>query len=393
MSTDSLARRPSPEPTLTTTPGRDRRVRPVVAWACVGILFWVFQAYVLIRWATSPYFTPVQSGPDTPPGWMKFAIVAYTVVQDTAFLWVGWRLLVKPWLRERRLSFDGALFIAFSGFYWFWDPMGNAFNLYFTYNSWIPNMGSWVNVTPGWLTPGEPGAQVPEPFLIFGFAYGTIFVPAVIGGSMLIGWVKRRWNGGVFRGLVSAFVVFFVFETVLELLWMRLGFYTYAGAIKSLTIFPDHFYGYPVYESLWAFTLTSASYLRYSRDDRGNSVAERGLERFNFPGPKNAVRLMAITGWLYTATLLVYFVPLWLFTLHSEAWPKDVTNRSYLTDYLCGPDTHRACPADNVPLFRPNSVTITPDGQLSPHRARHRSVNPQRSPTSAEARGPEAAIS
>jgi hypothetical protein len=365
MTTESLVARPTPAPDRPgTIPTADRRIRPAVAWATVGVLFWTFQAYVLIRWLTSPYFTPVKSGPGAPPTAMKIAIVTYVVVQGIAFLAVGWLLLIKPLLRERRLTFDGALFIAFSGFYWFWDPMGNAFGLYFTYNSWIPNMGSWVNVTPGWMTPGDPGAQVPEPFLIFAFAYGTIFVPAIIGGSLLVKWVMRRWNRGMFFGLVAAFVVFFVFETLLELVWMRMGLYTYAGGIKSMTIFPNNYYGYPIYESLWAFTLTAGSYLRVSRDDRGYSIAERGLERMKFPGPKNGIRLMAIVGWLYTAILVVYFVPLWLFTLHSEAWPADVMKRSYLTDYLCGPQTHRACPADNVPLFRPKSVTITPDGKL-----------------------------
>src|SRR4051794_24862386 len=113
-----------------------------------------------------------------------------------------------------------------------------------------------------------------------------------------------------------------------------------AGTEAELRWGAVHRLCYPVYESLWAFTLTFAAYLRYSRDDRGNSVAERGLERVRFPGPKNALRLMAITGWLYTATLIVYFVPLWFFTLHSQAWPDDVLQRSYLTDYLCGPQTH-----------------------------------------------------
>jgi len=43
-----------------------RQPRPIAAWAAVGALFWAFQAFVLIKWVTGPYFTSVKSGPDDP---------------------------------------------------------------------------------------------------------------------------------------------------------------------------------------------------------------------------------------------------------------------------------------------------------------------------------------
>lgn len=339
------------------------RVRPVVAWAAVGGLIWCFQGYILLRWLSGPFFTPVPYGPDEPPTWMKATIIGFGTLQILFFLFMTWWTLARPWLRERRVSFDGLLFTSFCGWFWFWDPLANAFGLHFTYNAWIPNRGSWVNEIPGWLTPGDPGAQVPEPFLFSAPAYAGLYLLAVA-GSMVIREVLASRRRGMFSGIVACYLATFVLITVLEALWIRLGFYAFPGAVKSMALFPEHFYAYPLYEGLFAGPLTAAAYLRYTLDDRGHSQAERGLERIQARGPKNCVRLLAVTGWLYVMFLPIYWLPTWIITTHVDNFPMDVQQRSYFTDRLCGPETHRACPGDNVPLFRPGSVTITPDGQV-----------------------------
>jgi Spirocyclase AveC-like len=378
-----MATTTAPNQTLPLSPSRPtapdraepRQVRPIVAWASIGALFWVFQAWVLLRWFTGPYFTPVKIGPDDPPTRMKITITAYLVLQGILFVGLFYRLVVRPWIRDRRLGFDGILLIAFWAFYWFWDPLANAFGLFFTYNSWAPNMGSWVNSIPGVLTAGSPGHQTVEPFL-FG-VYGAVYVPLIIAGCWLMRKIQQKWQLGLFATTATVFAIFFILEIPLELAWMQVGLYTYAGSIKALTLFPGHWYAYPLYESLWAIPVTALTYLRYTRDDQGRSLAERGLDRVAARGAKDAMRLLAISGFFLVSALL-YFIPIAYLSANSEHWPRDVTTRSYLTDYLCGPGTTRACPDSNVPLFKPHSVTITPNGKLYVPKG----VKPIRQPTS-----------
>jgi Spirocyclase AveC-like len=134
-----------------------RTTTPVKFWAFIGCVLWIFQIYVLVKWLTGPFFTPVEYGPDSPPTLMKVGIITVMVVQGIAFLALGYVWIVRPLRRERRLGFDGMVFIAFIGFYWFWDPVGNYFALTSSYNAWIPNMGSWVNDIPGWRS--HPGRR------------------------------------------------------------------------------------------------------------------------------------------------------------------------------------------------------------------------------------------
>src|SRR5262245_49491616 len=77
---------------------------PVEWWAFAGALICAFWAYVLIRWVTGPYFEEVPTGPTPVPDWMKVSIIAWQIVMPAIWLFMGYRLLLRPWLRERRLT-------------------------------------------------------------------------------------------------------------------------------------------------------------------------------------------------------------------------------------------------------------------------------------------------
>src|SRR5437870_4202436 len=99
-----------------TTPTREavlapRTTAPVKFWALIGCLLWTFQIYILLKWLTGPFFTPVESGPDSPPTTMKVAIIAVMVGQGLAFFGLAYLWIVRPLRRERRLGFDGMMFI------------------------------------------------------------------------------------------------------------------------------------------------------------------------------------------------------------------------------------------------------------------------------------------
>jgi Spirocyclase AveC-like len=358
-----LARREAPEV-------MPRQTRPVKFWALIGCLIWCFQIYVLLKWVTGPYFKRVPSGPDSPPTAMKTAIIVYLTIQWALFAWLAVRWVIKPWLRERRLGMDGVLFLAWAGFFWLWDPMGNALTPTFTYNSWIPNMGSWVNGIPGWITPAAPGAQAPEPWLFTAGAYSVFFVVMPIMGCWVMRRVRARWpRMGTWGLLACVFAFVCVLETLVEgFLWMRMGLYTYAGTPHGLPdLFPGHYYKYPLVESpMWGTVLTAVTYLRWSINDKGESIAERGLSGLRVTnGARAGLRVMATVGFMYSMIIVAYWLPYWtIWGAHSSGFPRDVLKRSYLVNGLCGPTTHRACPNPGVPIFKQGSVSITSDGKL-----------------------------
>jgi Spirocyclase AveC-like len=348
-----------------------RTTRPVKFWSLVGGLIWAVQIFILLKWVAGPYFHQVKPGPTPVPSAMKLAIVIYLAIQWALFCFLGYRWVVRPLMRERTIGIDGLLFLAWSGFFWMWDPMGNYLSPTFTYNSWIPNMGSWVNGIPGWNTPATPGAQAPEPWLFTAGAYGVFFTLMPILGCWVMRRTRERWPRiGLAGQLLIVYAMVAVLETVVEgFLWMRMGLYTYAGTPDKLwNLFPGHYYKYPIYESFsWGAVLTATTYIRWSVNDRGESIAERGIGEVRASKTaKNGLRLLAMVGCLYSMILIVYWFPYWaIWGAHDSSFPRDVQARSYLMDGICGPGTQRACPGPNVPLFRAHSVTITPSGTLS----------------------------
>jgi hypothetical protein len=71
-----------------------KTTQPVHVWASVGLVATLFQAYVLIRWVTGPYFRRVAPGPSIPPHWMRILIPTYELVSVGLMLctlyWVSW---------------------------------------------------------------------------------------------------------------------------------------------------------------------------------------------------------------------------------------------------------------------------------------------------------------
>ena len=169
-------------------PSADR----VKIWAVVGGAILVLQLYVWTRWITGPYFERVPAGPSDPPMYMKIPLMANAIV-----LWIGlpfalWYFIIRPWVRERRITLDGMLLVSM-GLMFFQDPLLNYFNTWCTYNTWLFNRGSWSSDIPGWVSPEEPGRQVAEPLLtnVPGYAYGVLLI--TIAGCWVMRRIKARW--------------------------------------------------------------------------------------------------------------------------------------------------------------------------------------------------------
>jgi Spirocyclase AveC-like len=342
-------------------------VKPVQIWAAVGGAILVLQLYVWIRWITGPYFERVPSGPSDPPMYMKVVLTANWVV-----LWVGlpfalWWFIVRPWRRERRITLDGMLLVSM-GLMFFQDPLLNYFNTWCTYNTWLFNRGSWSSNIPGWVSPEEPGHQVAEPLLtnVPGYAYGVLLITIV--GCWVMRKIKARWpNISNLRLILVTYALTFLLDFVMEgLVLLPVGFYTYPGAIRSVSFNAGTYYQWPIYEGLmWGGVQAALCCLRYFTDDRGRTVVERGLDGVRGGVVKQqSVRFLAIFAAVSGCFFFFYNVPAQWIGMHSDPWPEDHMKRSYFNGGICGDGTDVPCPNPVLPIPTKRSGFINTDGQL-----------------------------
>ncbi|OBJ61742.1 DUF5135 domain-containing protein [Mycobacterium asiaticum DSM 44297] len=355
---------------LSAVPERGRAqssVKAVRIWAMVGGAVLTLQVYVWLRWITGPYFQQVPAGPSDPPLYMKVPLLTNAII-----LWVGlpfavWWFFVRPWRRERRITLDGMLVLSM-GLMFFQDPLLNYLNTWCTYNTWLFNRGSWSSHIPGWVSPEEPGRQVAEPLLTNapGYAYGVLLITIV--GCWVMRRIKARWPGvSNLRLIAVTYACTFLLDLVMEgCILLPIGFYTYPGAIRAVSLNAGHYYQWPVYEGLmWGGVQAALCCLRYFTDDRGRTVVERGLD--SAPGGvvrQQFVRFLAIFGGVSACFFIFYNVPAQWMGMHADPWPEDVQRRSYFIGGTCGDGTDRPCPNPVVPMPTKRSGYIDTDGKL-----------------------------
>jgi hypothetical protein len=249
----------------------------------------------------------------------------------------------------------------------FQDPLSNYLrSAYFTYNTYWLNFGSWTTNVPGWLSPN--GNLLPE--AIFTWTIPS-YVVLIFGGSLigcaLMRRAKRRWPQIGTPGLVGlCFLAMALTDAILEPIFMLGGAWAFPGAIKGLTIFYGHYYQFPLYESVfWGAVWTSFTCLRYFKNDKGQTLVERGVDRVGgSEGKKTLLRALAIIGFTQCAYLLFFNLPAALTSLHNRPLIHDLAKRPYLTDGLCGPGTPYSCGGPATPIPQRNSAHIGPDGRL-----------------------------
>jgi hypothetical protein len=330
-------------------PDTERPTVPVKWWAALGATILTFQAFVLVRWISGPYFVSVDPGPTPLPGWMKVALTFWQIVLPIAGLAVLYWFVFRPWRRERRVGLDGLLAIAFLNLS-FHDPLSAYVGHWYTYNAWQLNRGSWVQSLPGALSPGTPEHQVAYPLLIVPGAYVVVFMLVTFMGAAIMRRAKSRWPGTSRLGLVAiCFAAMVPFDVLFEgIIFMPMGAWEYPGG--HWKIFSSTFHAYPFNEALTTgaiFTMFAA--IKYFTNDRGQSLAERGSERLRGgTGRTTLTRMLAVTGLVTVAMTVGYTIPNTWFGAHSTQWNQDTQERSYLT-YTCGEGPGIACPGPSVP--------------------------------------------
>jgi len=335
---------------LDTSHGR-RQWMPVEWWALAGAAFVSFWVYVLIRWVTGPYFKTVPSGPSDPPVYMKVALISWQVLSVPLVVYWLWRFLIKPWRGQRVVATDGLILLALL-LMALQDPVSNYTGQWYNYNTYLVNIGSFVNDIPGWRAFGAPGAQSGYPIFFHLLAYPLAFGFSMWLGCKIMAAAQRRWNLGGIRLVLICFVSLMVFDFFLEaLFWMPLGFYAMPGG--HLSLFPNSYHKYPFHEDLvGAAVFTAPTALRYFKNDRGETLVERGISDLKASLRKKTIlRLLAFCAALQVIYLVTYNLPIAaLWAADPGTWPKAVQERSYLNDHLCGAATNRLCPGQGIPL-------------------------------------------
>ncbi len=340
---------------------------PIHLWASLGGLILAAQVIIWALWITGPSFERVPAGPSDPPALMKGVLVTWTTVIMLGLPVGIYYFIVRPWRRERRITTDGMLLVSF-GLLFFQDPLLNYFNTWSTYNTWLWNMGSWVQHVPGWMSWGEPGAMMAEPILMNapGYSYGVLL--CTILGCAVMRKAKARWPNINNIQLIGVLIVFtFFFDLVMEgMFLMPMGLFTYPGAIQSFSINAGTYYQWPLYEGLmWGGVQAGFCSLRFFTDDRGRTFVERGLERVQGGYVKQQfVRFLSIFAACSMFFFVFYNLPAQWFAMHADPWPEDIKKRSYFTMGICGEGTGRFCPDPALPIMTNKSAYIGSDGNV-----------------------------
>ena len=341
-----------------------RTIVPVKWWAGVGVAFLALFAYLWIAWLLFGNTDRTPAGPSEMAGGIKASVIAWQFIFPAGLVWCAWVWIIKPWRAEGRIGVDGLMCLGMLTMYW-QDLVPNMFKTTFVYNSSMINWGSWGNFVPGWIAPN--GEKFAEP-LIFAF---PSYIAMVMPGMAIGCWAMRKLSArrpqmGKVGLAATCFGVLAAIDVFVEPLWLMLGLYSYVGPIRSLTIFYGHYYQFPLYEAvIWPLAWTLMACLRYFRDDQGRTVVERGVDKLRVVGwKKTGVRFLAYAGVFNVILLFFYNGPMAVIGIMGDTWPKDVAERSYFHQQLCGPGTDYACPTLGTPLPHHNSASITPEGDL-----------------------------
>jgi hypothetical protein len=337
---------------VTGLPEVDRAAaRPVLWWAALGVLFAGLVTYVLGSWILTDAHR-IHTGPTPVPTYTRVSAVVLQILLAIFFVTMLYLVVVRPWRRDGRLSFDGLLFLALVFVFW-QDPIFNYVSNGFEYNSVLVNLGGWANHIPGWSAPN--GNRIAEPLIGVLTIYVAYACGASIVASNLLRKARGRWpqvgTPALFGGL---FLAFALMDIVLEFSFVRLGLYAAGGTADGWNVFPSQFYRFPVYEPiLVSFVFCGWTAIRYFRDDKGQTLAERGIDRVRVGAKRKTwIRYFALVGMVNLVLLFGYSIPVQLWQLHAGTWPKSIQERSYLTNGLCGAGTTYACTGPGFPSRR-----------------------------------------
>lgn len=344
---------------------RPRRSKPITWWAWIGAAALAMQIYVMGSWILTDA-VPTPTGPTPQTGWDEAWGYIWQVGGCIALAGFWYWFIVKPIRATRTIPLDGLLVICFTLIVW-QDPWCNYVKPWGTYNTHLVQWGSWVEHLPGWMSPN--GSNFAEPLLVM----VPVYVWGVLGFTMIGGVVMRSWKRrfpatGTAGMIAVCYGFFLVTDLVLETLWMRTGIWAYPGGGTLLTFWDGTRYQFPIKEMfLWGAAWTAFTCLRYFRNDKGETFAERGANQLK-TGQKRklACQFLALYGAINLLYVVTYNLPINILNMHNTTWSPGVQEISYMNDGLCGEGTDYACPTADTPIPWYGSAHLRPDGTWAP---------------------------
>ncbi|WP_427925111.1 spirocyclase AveC family protein [Streptomyces sp. cg40] len=343
-----------------------RKGVPAKWWALVGVAVLSLIAYEWGSWLINGDARPVPAGPSKVPTWM---VVSIHSLEAISVLLVGVALYFyayKPWKRTRKIGTDALMIVAWLFTYMLLDPWENFTAITYSYNAEFVNLGCPQCHVPFWNSPNPN--NMGEPLLFIGGMYpGMLFL-----GTVFSCWAMRKVKAryprtGTFALIMVAFASMFVWDFALEVPPMLAGAWMWWWGGGNFTLFNGQYFQQPLLEPLtWGFCWGIMGCLRYFVNDRGETLAERGIDRIKVSDRKKTfIRLLSLTGAISTIMAVGYMLPYQFFGTHAAATPSSICSKSYFTTGLAGPGTTLGCPNPQEPLpMNGKSARIGPDGKL-----------------------------
>lgn len=340
--------------------------KPIWWFAVLGAILLVVAAQGWLRWFVSDDFgQPIPAGPDHYP--YLWYLRGLEIASAASTVYLCWRFLIKPWITEGKVSFDGKLVIGMMIGY-FWEPMVNFYNYTFAMNAHSISWGTWSNYIPGFRYPGQ--AHFPDGLLyaLPQYVYSGVLLSLI--GAWWLRFSERKFPQ---LGQISRWVALFF---LLAGIWMPFEFalfivpqvWIYQGVVGSLSLFPGTVYQFPLYEGfIMALFGCGVTFLRVTRNDRGETFVEGGLQSISARW-RNKVSTLAVTGVVCLWTGVSYFGPWTWLQVQNDS--TAVNSPSYLRSGICGGGTDMACPDRSVPIPSRTSIRIGPADPRLPQSVR-----------------------
>jgi hypothetical protein len=332
--------------TIPTEPPRARRqFHWLRFWAGIGAVHFVVAAYIAVKWLTSGDLHASDTGSDDAPTHVIAAVNIGQMLSPIIGAGIVYWWLIRPWMRERRLTTEGMVLIAALCLYFPYDITNNYVSFFFQYNSHFWNVGSWAGEIPGSIIPRGHNVVEPPIFMFPAYAWG-VFLP-MLWGSKFMGFLRRKYPAMGNFGLIGITLgLCCIFDLIGEGTVVALQIESYYGAQHHLSFFGGTIYQFPAYETLFIGLLyVGGAALLFFRDDKGRTFLEKGVDNV-----RNGTKQLALVGFLVTVEFLGFMVPINWMAMHVDSFPSDA--KSYMLQDVCGPGTPYACPVEGAPLLR-----------------------------------------